>query len=84
MRKHDERLTPARGSIRADELLLMREACRRLGWERKTLAHAKRAGLRTIRFGRFDYVTGAELARFFARLAERGDDRAERIVEVRP
>jgi len=58
------------GSIRADELLPVREACRRLGWERRTLAHAKREGLRTIPFGRFRYVTGAEVLRFFASLAE--------------
>ena len=61
---------PARGSIRGDELLLMREACRRLGWERKTLAHAKREGLKTTRFGRFDYVRGADVLDFFAKLAE--------------
>ena len=57
------------GSIRADELLLMREASRRLGWERKTLAHAKKTGLRTIRFGRFDYVTGRSILEFFDGLA---------------
>ena len=59
------------GSVRSGELLLMREACRRLGWERKTLAHAKREGLRTIRFGRFDYVRGADILTFFAAIAER-------------
>ena len=53
----------------------MREACRRLGWERKTLAHAKSAGLQTIRFGRFDYVRGADLLSFFDRLA--GQSNAE-------
>ncbi len=63
--------TAGPGSIRADELLLMREACRRLGWERKTLAHAKKTGLRTIRFGRFDYIRGLDLCDFFAKLAER-------------
>ncbi len=58
------------GSIRRDELLLMREASRRLAWERKTLTHAKRMGLQTIRFGRFDYVHGADILSFFDALAK--------------
>ncbi len=75
MKRPAEKPVPAHGSIRSDELLLMREACRRLGWERKTLAHAKSAGLVTIRFGRFDYVRGADLLSFFDRLA--GQSNAE-------
>jgi hypothetical protein len=70
MRKTPPATPIAPGSIRADELLLTREACRRLEWERKTLAHAKREGLKTIRFGRFDYCRGADVLRFFDRLAE--------------
>lgn len=68
---------PSTGSIRADELLLMKEASRRLGWQRKTLAHAKREGLKTIKFGRSDYVLGSDLLAFFAQLAERPTDDEE-------
>jgi hypothetical protein len=59
------------GSISDSELLLVRELCRVLAWERKTLAHAKREGLRTIRFGRFDYVRGRDVLAFFDKLADR-------------
>ena len=58
------------GSIRADELLPVQVLCERLGWKRKTLSHARRAGLRTVRFGRFNYVTGADVLAFFAGLAD--------------
>ena len=68
---------PSTGSIRADELLLMKEACRRLNWQRKTLAHAKREGLKTVKFGRYDYVQGADVLDFFRRLAERPTDDEE-------
>ena len=67
---------PARGSITAAELLLVRKLCKRLGWERKTLAHAKRAGLRTIRFGRFDYARGCDVLDFFTKLAEQQAEKA--------
>ena len=69
----DKSLAIGPSSIRTDELLLVREACRRLGWQRKTLAHAKAEGLRTIKFGRFCYVRGADLLEFFGRLAARQD-----------
>ena len=58
------------GSIRADELMPVRILCSRLGWERKTLAHAKRSGLKTTKFGRFDYCAGADVLEFFRGLAE--------------
>ena len=48
----------------------MRELCRRLGWERKSLTHAKKAGLKTIKFARFDYVRGLDVLDFFSKLAE--------------
>ena len=57
------------GSIRADEVLPLREAARRLGWERKTIAHAQRAGLVTVQFGRFKYVTGRSVVEFMEKLA---------------
>jgi hypothetical protein len=59
------------GSVHADEILPVRELCRRLGWERKTLAHARRAGLRTVQFGRLSCVLGADVVRFFQSLRDR-------------
>jgi len=56
---------PALGSIRADEVLPFREAARRLGWAAKTRRAAKRAGLRTITFGRAEFILGADLVAFF-------------------
>jgi len=53
------------GSIRADEVLPLREAARRLGWARKTVAHAQRDGLRTVAFGRMKYVLGEDVIAFF-------------------
>ena len=69
-RPPDTTPTTGRGSVSAGEILLARELCRRLAWERKTLTHAKREGLLTIRFGRSDYVRGADVLAFFDRQAE--------------
>lgn len=63
----------ALGSIRSDEIMPMRVAAGRLGWNRKSVAHAKRAGLKTVQFGRFCYVRGVDLAEFFAKLAANGE-----------
>ncbi len=57
------------GPIRADELMPVRVMAKRLGMNTKSIAHAKRAGLKTQRFGRFDYVTGRWVLDFFERLA---------------
>jgi hypothetical protein len=66
----DKAPPPAFGSIVAGEIVLVRELCRRLNWERKTLSHAKQEGLITIRFGRSDYVRGDDVLAFFGKLAE--------------
>jgi hypothetical protein len=60
------------GSIRADEILPLREAARRLGWEQKTIRRAQREGLRAIPFGRLKYVRGADVLEFFGKLADAG------------
>ena len=57
------------GSISADEVLPLREAARRLGWEQKTIRRAQREGLRTVGFGRFKYVLGRDVLGFFDKLA---------------
>jgi len=61
---------PARGSIASDEVLLYSEAARRLGWCAKSRRFAIKAGLRVVRFGRHQYVIGADVLAFFQRLAE--------------
>ena len=58
------------GSIHASEVLPLREAARRLGWEQKTIRRAQREGLRAITFGRFKYVRGVDVLDFFGQLAE--------------
>jgi hypothetical protein len=57
------------GAIRADEVLPLREAARRLGWCQKSIAHAKREGLTVIRFAKFAYVRGRDVLAFFDKLA---------------
>ena len=58
------------GEIRADTLYLAVEFRRRLGWGMKSYRHAKRKGMRTIKFARSEFVLGADILEFFARLAE--------------
>ncbi len=76
--KCSQNSSPARGSIRADELLLLAEAARRLGWCAKSRRFAQRDGLRVIRYGRYQYVRGTDVLDFFAKLAEQqAGDRGE-------
>ncbi|MFZ1933792.1 MAG: hypothetical protein WCB27_07080 [Thermoguttaceae bacterium] len=65
---------PARGSVRADELMLFAEAARRLGWCAKSRRYAQRDGLRVIRYGRHQYVLGRDLLDFFNKLADQGGE----------
>ena len=60
------------GSVRADEILPLREATRRLGWGSKGARAAKKAGLRVVRFGRGDLVLGADLLAFIKGLGDAG------------
>lgn len=71
MRPRPDAPAPLRGFVRADEVGLYSEVARRLGLCAKSRRAAKRAGLRTIRFGRWEYVLGADVLDFFRRLAER-------------
>jgi len=70
--------TPPRalGTIHRDEVLPFAVAAARLGWCAKSRRFAQRDGLRVIRYGRHQYVTGADLLDFFAKLAERQADQA--------
>ena len=58
------------GSIRADELLTLRELKARLGWGEHAVRQARRAGLRLIPFGREKFALGSDVLAFFTRLAE--------------
>ena len=60
--------TPA--VVRADELYSLEEAARRLRWRTHSVRQAKRAGLRVIRFGSRDYISGRAILEFFDRLAK--------------
>jgi hypothetical protein len=72
--------TPPRlDAIRGDSVYPASVVRSRLGWEKRSWAHAKREGLRVVQFGRFAYVLGADMLAFFERLAERqnGEDGRE-------
>lgn len=58
------------GSIHSDEVLLLRIAGRRLGWSKKSIIQAKRAGLKSVRFGHCDFVLGKWLWEFIEKLGE--------------
>ena len=60
----------AAGEVRADTLYTAVEFRRRLGWGLKSYRHAKRKGLRTIKFARSEFVLGSDILEFFVRLAE--------------
>jgi len=57
------------GSVRADEILTVREAARRLGWARDTITKMQRAGLRSVRPGKFALTTGRDILDLYERLA---------------
>jgi hypothetical protein len=55
------------GSIRADEVLPLAEAGRRLGMGKRGMQAAQRAGLPVVRFGRRGYVLGRDVLDWFAK-----------------
>jgi hypothetical protein len=69
--------TPALGSIHRDEVLPVREAARRLGWNRAAISVAQHNGLRTARCGRFSITTGSEIFRYVESMMRRGEDPTE-------
>jgi hypothetical protein len=56
--------TPALGSVRRDEVLPLREAGKRLGWNRASITNARRDGLRTVRYGQYLLTTGEAIYEF--------------------
>ncbi len=66
-------MTAPTGSIRADEVYTLAEACRRLGWGRRTWWQAEKAGLRAVRFGKQKFLRGAAVLEFFERLEAEGN-----------
>ena len=61
-------------SIRADEVMSLREAARRLGWKAHSIRQAKRRGLRVVKFGSTNYVLGESILEFFRQLADAGEN----------
>jgi hypothetical protein len=59
-----------RGSVRADEVLTLREFGRRLGLASRALCDCQRGGLRTVLCGRVKFVIGADALDYFRRLAD--------------
>jgi hypothetical protein len=70
----DKAPPPARGSIRDDETLLFSEAAKRLGLCAKSRRSAIRAGLKVVRFSRWQYTTGKWVREFIEGLAEHQAD----------
>ena len=58
------------GSVRADEVVTLREFGRRLGFARRAMCDLQRQGLRTTLVGRVKIVLGEDALTFFRRLAE--------------
>jgi len=65
--------------VSAGEIYDKGEVCRRLRWARHSWRQARRAGLRTVRFGARDFVLGAWIIEFFAALADRQGDNGEAV-----
>jgi len=62
-------------AVQADEILPLAELRHRWGWGEEKIRKARRAGLRTIKFGREVFVRGSDLLAFFDVLAERAAER---------
>ena len=62
------------GVIRADEVYVFEEACRRLRWRRHSAQQAKRLGLKPIKFGSRLYISGSAILKFFEDLARRQNE----------
>jgi len=63
-------VAPARGSIRADEVVSPRALCQRLGIGRHTLAAMRRRGLRPIRLGRSMVYRGRDVVALIDAMAD--------------
>jgi hypothetical protein len=62
---------PGSSSVRADEVLSLREFGRRLGLAARCLCDCQRQGLRTVLVGRVKFVLGSDALDWFRGLAER-------------
>ncbi len=69
MKRPLEKSPVGRGSVRADEILTLREFGRRLGLASRALCDCQRSGLRTVLCGRVKFVMGADALDYFRRLA---------------
>ena len=62
------------GSVHRDEVLLLSEACRRLGWASRMMAQVQRMGLETVTIGRTKVVTGEAVYRFVERMMQQAGE----------
>lgn len=71
--RHNKPAVPTRrfGSIDVGETLLLRVACRRLGWQREMQANVQRLGLRCVTIGRSKVTTGQWVREFVESMALR-------------
>ncbi len=71
-------------SIRADEVLTLEAAAKRLRWKRHSKAQAIRNGLVTSKFGSRRYVLGRHILEFFERLASEQAEKHDPITPNAP
>lgn len=69
--RSDSTPRPGSGSVRADEVLTLREFGRRLNLASRALADAQRQGLRAATFGHVKYILGSDALAWFRGLADR-------------
>lgn len=62
--RRDSAPGPRFGSIRADEVLPLQEAARRMGWAGRMRADVQKMGLQTCLIGRLKYTTGRAVLQF--------------------
>lgn len=65
---------PAVEPIRKGGVYLKGDFCRRLRWKAHAWRQAKRAGLRSLTFGRQVYILGSDALAFFSQIAEQQEE----------
>jgi hypothetical protein len=68
--RHPVEPAPRFGSIIDGETLPLREAARRMGWQRRMMADVQRLGLRVVTIGRMKYTPGGWVRQFVEGLAQ--------------
>lgn len=68
--KQQPTTAPRFGSVRVDEVLLVRDLARRFGWGARQRADAIKAGLRVAMIGRQQVTTGAWVLQFVEEMSK--------------